>query len=192
MFSGCGKHGTRRGEILAPVAVRKQPEVFWLTFIMRRSRSARLFVKGTLGLIGKRKTSALQAPLSSWWQACSQLPRRGRASGTRSGSPGGSCCSQPQARSGRRCSSRCSLYRHAWLSPSPRPGKSPMLIGVSPLVDSVRFGGNVPAANEPLFRGVQAGVMAKICWRVPADMTLRDRKAGILRPFAVVAAQGQL
>src|ERR1700722_2233370 len=49
----------RRVNVLAPAIVRKPPEIFILTFIMRRSRSPRLLVKGTLKSWRKRRTSRL-------------------------------------------------------------------------------------------------------------------------------------
>jgi hypothetical protein len=39
--------------ISAPVMTRKQPDTFCLTFPIRRSRSASLLVKGTLGSVKK-------------------------------------------------------------------------------------------------------------------------------------------
>src|ERR1700759_3118619 len=48
-----------QAKVLAPAMVRKPPEIFVLTFIMRRSRSPRLLVKGTLKSWRKRRTSSL-------------------------------------------------------------------------------------------------------------------------------------
>lgn len=49
----------RRVNVLAPAIVRKPPEIFISTFIMRRSRSPRLLVKGTVKSWRKRRRRLL-------------------------------------------------------------------------------------------------------------------------------------
>ena len=65
-------------KIRAPSRVRKPPEIFILTFIIRRSRSARLLVKGTSKSVRKRSVSVLNFfSLSSrlWPGRCLRRPR---------------------------------------------------------------------------------------------------------------------
>ena len=49
----------RRAKICAPSRVRNEPEIFILTFIILRSCSARLLVKGTLKSVRNRSVSVL-------------------------------------------------------------------------------------------------------------------------------------
>ncbi len=68
----------RSAKIRAPSRVRKPPEIFILTFIIRRSCSARLLVKGTSKSVRKRSVSVLNFfSLSSrlWPGRCLRRPR---------------------------------------------------------------------------------------------------------------------
>ena len=49
----------RRAKVRAPSRVRKPPEIFVLTFVILRSRSASLLVKGTAKSLRNRRTSCL-------------------------------------------------------------------------------------------------------------------------------------
>jgi hypothetical protein len=85
-------------KISAPPKVRKPPEIFILTFIMRMSCSAWLLVNGTAKSSVKRSTSALQ-----WRKRSSRLcpVRRGglpRAPGERTSGAWPSCKANPVAR----------------------------------------------------------------------------------------------
>ena len=48
----------RTAKSSAPLRDRKPPEIFWRSFIMRRSRSASLLVKGTCGSVRKRRVAS--------------------------------------------------------------------------------------------------------------------------------------
>ena len=74
-----GRHdGPEERENPRALEVRKPPEIFILTFIIRRSRSARLLVKGTSKSVRKRSVSVLNFfSLSSrlWPGRCLRRPR---------------------------------------------------------------------------------------------------------------------
>ena len=59
LLSGGGDDAAQDGEVLGPCADRKPPEIFWRSFIIRRSRSASLFVNPTSRSIRNRSTAHL-------------------------------------------------------------------------------------------------------------------------------------
>ena len=55
LFLSGGDDSAQDGEIVGVVPGSKPPEIFWRSFIMRRSRSASLLVNGTSGSARNRK-----------------------------------------------------------------------------------------------------------------------------------------
>jgi len=60
-FLGGPDQGSDHGEIVGRLAERKQSEIFCSSFIIRPSRSGRLLVNGTSGLVRNRSTSCLRS-----------------------------------------------------------------------------------------------------------------------------------